>query len=116
MAAGQELAVWQRQEFASMLPVLALQVEAADRVLDLCASPGSKTLQLLEELEGGILVANDVSRARAQVVAQRSRRSERRNLLAPWTFLEKPWKTMENLGQNGYFHRFVGLFTAFQES
>ena len=93
MAFGQELGVWQRQEFASMLPVLALQLEAADRVLDLCASPGSKTLQLLEALEGGILVANDVSRARAQVVAQRSRRSERRNLLAPWKFLGKPWKT-----------------------
>eukprot|EP00913_Durusdinium_trenchii_P002262 g2088.t1 len=68
------------------LPVLALEVKPDETVLDLCASPGSKTLQLLEyqsgaSVDGGLLVANELSRSRALVVAQRSRRADRRSLL-----------------------------------
>eukprot|EP00434_Breviolum_minutum_P003089 symbB.v1.2.002719.t1/scaffold148.1/size298184/8 len=84
LAAGQEVGIWHRQEWASMLPVLALDVHSDDRVLDLCAAPGSKTLQLLESLMDStqsLLVANDVSRPRALVVAQRSRRRNREGLL-----------------------------------
>ncbi|CAK9056482.1 tRNA (cytosine(34)-C(5))-methyltransferase (NOP2/Sun domain family member 2 ortholog) [Durusdinium trenchii] len=69
-----------------LLPVLALEVKPDETVLDLCASPGSKTLQLLEyqsgaSVDGGLLVANELSRSRALVVAQRSRRADRRSLL-----------------------------------
>ncbi|CAL1166564.1 unnamed protein product [Cladocopium goreaui] len=85
LAAGQEVGLWHRQEWASMLPVLALDLQPEDKVLDLCASPGSKTLQMLETQlshgAGGLLVANDVSRPRALVVAQRSRRRPRETLL-----------------------------------
>jgi len=106
LAAAQECGVLHRQEWASMLPVLALQAAPDDNVLDLCASPGSKTLMILDgmyeaaaesaaaggggggggdgegegEGEGGVsggVVANDVSRTRAVVVARRSRRQER---------------------------------------
>mmetsp|Transcript_34572 Transcript_34572/g.83630 ORF Transcript_34572/g.83630 Transcript_34572/m.83630 type:complete len:550 (-) Transcript_34572:90-1739(-) len=62
-----------RQEMGSMLPVLCLRsagaLEAGSRVLDLCASPGSKTLQALEIVGGesgvggkkrGRVIANDV--------------------------------------------------------
>jgi len=53
-----------RQEAVSMLPVLALQVEAGMCCLDMCASPGSKTMQLLEAVSSavtsnGLVVAND---------------------------------------------------------
>lgn len=34
------------QEFSSMLPVLALGARQNDKILDICASPGSKTTQL----------------------------------------------------------------------
>ena len=37
-----------RQEAVSMLPVLALRVPAGACCLDMCAAPGSKTMQLLE--------------------------------------------------------------------
>ena len=52
-----------RQEAVSMLPPMFLDVQKDDIVLDMCAAPGSKTLQILEKVhrsEGnGIVVAND---------------------------------------------------------
>lgn len=39
-----------RQELVSMLPPLYLDIQPDDKVLDMCAAPGSKTSQLLEKL------------------------------------------------------------------
>ena len=41
----------QRQESASMLPALVLSPRAAHAVLDMCAAPGSKSIQMLELME-----------------------------------------------------------------
>lgn len=56
-----------RQELVSMLPPLLLDVSSSDVVLDMCAAPGSKTLQLLERVHGhdGIVIANDADSHRA---------------------------------------------------
>ena len=64
-----------RQEAASMLPVLCLQPKPNERVLDMCASPGSKTTQISEMMrDSGVLVANDVSSSRLNtLVSNRSR-------------------------------------------
>lgn len=75
----------ERQETASMLPALLLQVQAHHRILDLCAAPGSKTMQVLElmhascDLESaqpptGLLVANDIKSTRLNRVLGRARR------------------------------------------
>lgn len=50
------------QDKSSMLPPLALAPQAGDRVLDLCASPGSKT-GILSQLVGptGLVLANEPS-------------------------------------------------------
>ncbi len=49
------------QEAASMIPPVVLAPKPGDVVLDMCASPGSKTTQLAQLMENqGILVANDV--------------------------------------------------------
>lgn len=48
------------QEISSMLPIIALNPNKNDSLLDLCASPGSKTTQAASYMENqGILVAND---------------------------------------------------------
>ena len=39
-----------RQEIASMLPVVLLGIEPYHKVIDLCAAPGSKTTQVLEQI------------------------------------------------------------------
>jgi hypothetical protein len=66
-----------RQELASMLPVLFLDVQSHDKVLDICAAPGSKTEQLLSKLRadcGGLLVANDGDAKRIKTLSARFRR------------------------------------------
>ncbi len=50
------------QEAASMIPALVLQPQPGETVLDLCASPGSKTTQMAAMMQNsGIIVANDIS-------------------------------------------------------
>lgn len=76
-----------------MLPAMALGVEPHHMVLDLCAAPGSKTMQLLEFLHAGfgddiadppsgILVANDLKSKRLNRLIERARRSPAAPLVA----------------------------------
>ena len=75
-----------RQEFVSMLPVLLLNLKPDHVVLDLCASPGSKTTQAVDALymdidepaQGakppkGLCVANEIDPKRAYILAYRCR-------------------------------------------
>jgi tRNA (cytosine34-C5)-methyltransferase len=70
------LGVLTRQAVDSMVPPSLLEVESHHTVLDMCASPGSKTTQLLEALSQdadpeGIVVANDFSPQRAYMLVRR---------------------------------------------
>ncbi|XP_043276499.1 5-methylcytosine rRNA methyltransferase NSUN4 [Venturia canescens] len=48
----------------SILPVLALDLQPGDAVLDMCAAPGGKSLAALQTLMPRVLVANDVKLSR----------------------------------------------------
>ncbi|PIN87224.1 tRNA methyltransferase [Candidatus Woesearchaeota archaeon CG10_big_fil_rev_8_21_14_0_10_44_13] len=50
------------QEAASMIPPIVLDPKPGEKILDMCASPGSKTTQMGQMMENkGIVVANDIS-------------------------------------------------------
>lgn len=80
-----------RQEAVSMLPVLFLDVQPAQRVLDMCASPGSKTTQVIDfllssssstaekETSKGMVIANDLDKKRAYMLVHRLSRNTLRN-------------------------------------
>lgn len=53
------------QEPSAMFPVEALNPQKGDKVLDLCAAPGGKTIQIASKIgEEGILVSNDIKSGR----------------------------------------------------
>ncbi|XP_012223901.1 5-methylcytosine rRNA methyltransferase NSUN4 [Linepithema humile] len=51
---------------ASVLPVLALDLQPGDVILDMCAAPGGKTLSILQTLMPRLIVANDIQKSRVQ--------------------------------------------------
>jgi len=57
------------QEISSMLPMLVLQPKPGEIILDLCASPGSKTTQAAAMMENtGTIMANEVSMGRIGIL------------------------------------------------
>ena len=69
-----------RQEASSMLPVLALGPRPGEVVLDLCASPGSKTTQICEHLgDSGVVIANEVIRGRVNTLVSNVQRHSSRS-------------------------------------
>ena len=70
-----------RQEASSMLPVLALGVSPGHVVLDMCASPGSKTTQIAEHLgDSGLLLANEVVNSRVNMLVTNVQRHGSRSV------------------------------------
>ena len=80
-----------RQEAVSMIPPFFLDVQPHHRVLDMCASPGSKTFQILERMHGdfegnaklptGFVVANDVDLKRCNLLTHQTKRANSPTLL-----------------------------------
>ena len=62
------------QDGAAQLAVLALAPQPEERVLDACAAPGGKTLQIAEIVRDGALLALDLEPRRLTQVAQRLER------------------------------------------
>lgn len=92
-----------RQEAVSMLPPMFLDVQKDDIVLDMCAAPGSKTLQILEKLQkqggSGIVVANDADSKRAYLlVHQVSHLKSSRIIVTTHLGQQYPFLRSENRG------------------
>ena len=57
------------QEPSAMYPVEMLDIQPNDIVLDLCASPGGKSIQILEKLNNtGLLISNEIVYNRAKIL------------------------------------------------
>jgi len=58
------------QEITSMIPIMALNPNTNETILDLCAAPGSKTTQLASFMENkGSIIANDISPGRIRILS-----------------------------------------------
>ncbi len=74
------------QEPSAMSAVTMLDVKRGDRVLDLCAAPGSKTTQIASALCGtGLLWSNEIVRSRASVLVQNLERCGVKNAVVSST-------------------------------
>ncbi|MCB0196349.1 MAG: methyltransferase domain-containing protein [Anaerolineae bacterium] len=63
--------LYHSQEAVSMLPVLLLDPQPGERVLDLCAAPGNKTAQIAVQMGNrGTVVANDINAGRMRAARQ----------------------------------------------
>ncbi|MCL2224720.1 MAG: RsmF rRNA methyltransferase first C-terminal domain-containing protein [Defluviitaleaceae bacterium] len=64
------------QEPSAMCPGEVLGVAAGDRVLDVCAAPGGKSVQIAGHLQGeGLLVSNDASASRSRALVKNLERA-----------------------------------------
>ena len=64
-----------RQESVSMIPAIALDTKPGEIILDMCASPGSKTTQISEHLNNkGLVVANEIASSRINTLVSNSQR------------------------------------------
>lgn len=65
------LGVIYSQEPSAMYPVQLLDIKEGDIVLDVCASPGGKSIQILEKLNGsGLLISNEIVYKRAKILQE----------------------------------------------
>ena len=75
---------------SAMGPAEFLPVRPGDRVLDLCASPGGKTVELAAKLKGqGLLYSNDISASRAKIL---KKNMERHGIANAYVTAEDPKK------------------------
>ena len=51
---------------SSILPVLAMDIQKGDNILDICASPGGKTLVMLQTMLPGTITCRDIKAGRIE--------------------------------------------------
>lgn len=81
------------QEPSAMVPAYLLNAQEGDIVLDLCAAPGGKTIQTsLLMNDSGLIIANDLSKARAFSIIENEERLGLGNIIVTNNDFSKIYK------------------------
>ncbi|MCX7920442.1 MAG: RsmB/NOP family class I SAM-dependent RNA methyltransferase [Clostridia bacterium] len=108
------------QEPSAMLPGAVINAQPGERILDLCAAPGGKTVQIAAAMKGkGILVSNDISSDRVKALVKNIELCGIKNAVVT---NETPDRLARNFG--GYFDKILvdapcsgeGMFRKDEES
>jgi len=84
------------QDVSSMLAVEAAGLAGNERVLDVCAAPGGKSMFMAQLLAGGSVEARDVSEAKAELIRENQRRLRIKNLtVRVWDACEEEAASVE---------------------
>jgi NOL1/NOP2/sun family putative RNA methylase len=91
------------QEPSAMLPGAVINAQPGEHILDLCAAPGGKTVQIAAGMQGeGILVANDISSDRVKALVKNIELSGVKNAIVTNDTPEKLSKRFK-----GYFDKIL---------
>ena len=94
-----ELGAYYIQEPSAMLVAHFLDAKPGEVVLDLCAAPGGKTIQTALEMQNeGLIIANDLSKSRANVLLSNIERMGISNTV------------VTSLDFKNYYQKFEGFF------
>ena len=94
-----ELGAYYIQEPSAMLVAHFLDAKPGDVVLDLCAAPGGKTIQTALKMQNeGLIIANDLSKSRANILLSNIERMGISNAI------------VTSLDFKNYYQKFQGFF------
>lgn len=68
------------QELSAMMPTTFLPLKSDDWVIDLCASPGGKSIQVANRIPNGLLVSNEIVKSRAGILKSNIERMGLKNV------------------------------------
>jgi len=91
------------QEPSAMLPGQVLEAEPGERILDICAAPGGKTVQIAAAMQRrGLLVSNDINAERVKALVKNIELCGVRNAVV---LNESPERLAQNFA--GFFDRIL---------
>ena len=98
-----ELGAYYIQEPSAMLVAHLLDAKPGDVVLDLCAAPGGKTIQTALKMQNeGLIIANDLSKSRANILLSNIERMGIANTIVTSLDFDKFYQKFEN-----YFDKII---------
>ncbi|MBR4998482.1 MAG: RsmB/NOP family class I SAM-dependent RNA methyltransferase, partial [Clostridia bacterium] len=69
------------QEPSAMFTINSIQFKGDERVLDLCAAPGGKSIQIANRIPNGVLVSNEIVKSRSEILYSNIERMGLKNVI-----------------------------------